>query len=72
MNTPPKTFKNQASSAQGVTLMFLADSGLNDPFAPLAWVFGGIPFILGVGLLFVGLAVNKYKAKRESTDPQNQ
>ena len=55
----------------GCTLMFLADTGLNDPFAPLAWIFGGIPFVLGLGLLFVGLAVNKHKAKREAADSQN-
>jgi hypothetical protein len=56
----------------GCTLMFFAGSGFNDPFAPVALVFGGIPFLVGIGLLFIGLAVNKHKIKRENEAYENQ
>lgn len=52
----------------GCTLLALADMGLNDPFTGLALLVGGVPFAIGVGVLFLGIAVNKHKAKRAAED----
>lgn len=50
----------------GCTVLALSDMGLNDPFTGVALVVGGVPFAIGLGILFVGIAVNKHKEKREA------
>ncbi len=52
----------------GCTLLALSDMGLNDPFAVAALVVGGVPFAIGIGILFIGIAVNKHKEKRAAED----
>ena len=52
----------------GCTLLALSDMGLNDPFTGLALLVGGVPFAIGIGVLFVGIAVNKHKEKRATED----
>jgi hypothetical protein len=43
----------------GCTLLALSDMGLNSQFSALAFLFGGVPFAIGICLLLIGLAVNK-------------
>lgn len=52
----------------GCTLLALSEMGLNDPFTGVALVVGGVPFAVGIGLLCVGIAVNKHKEKRAAED----
>ena len=59
-----------AGLSGGCSLLFFADMGVNDPFSGAILVIGGIPFVIGIGLLLVGIAVNKHKAKRAAQDRQ--
>jgi hypothetical protein len=48
----------------GCTLAVLSDTTFNDPFIGLVFLIGGVPFVVGIGILLIGVAVNKHVQKR--------
>jgi hypothetical protein len=52
----------------GCTLAVLSDTTFNDPFIGLVFLIGGVPFVIGIGILLVGMVVNRHSAKRTTED----